>query len=132
MATKEVLRAARREECRQLSDLAMRSKAHWGYDAAFMEACRDELTVRPEDIDARCVTVLERDAKVVGFYGIDGDPPAGELWWLFVEPSAIGSGAGRTLWNHATDGAARMGMTTLRIESDPGAEGFYLAMGAVR
>ena len=30
----------RAEEAPRLSDLALRSKGHWGYDAAFLDACR--------------------------------------------------------------------------------------------
>ena len=30
-----------------LSNIAFRAKALWGYDAAFMEMCRDELTITP-------------------------------------------------------------------------------------
>jgi hypothetical protein len=34
------LRAPRLDELEALSDLCLRSKAVWGYDAAFLEACR--------------------------------------------------------------------------------------------
>ena len=51
---------------------------------------------------------------------------------LFVEPSAIGRGVGRALLADARRDAASRGWTTLRVESDPGAEGFYLAHGARR
>jgi hypothetical protein len=43
-----MIRAAHGGELEALSALAMRSKAHWGYSAAFMQACRDELTVSAE------------------------------------------------------------------------------------
>ena len=115
-----------------LSDLALRSKGYWGYDADFLEKCREELTVRVADIEQRRVTVLEREGKVLGFYGLDGEAPEGELWWLFVEPDAIGTGAGRALWTHALQTAFRLKWERMRIEADPGAEGFYLAMGAKR
>ena len=40
------IRTPRPDELSSLSDLCFRSKAVWGYDAAFMEACRGELTLR--------------------------------------------------------------------------------------
>ena len=46
--------------------------------------------------------------------------------------SLIGSGVGAALMTHATAEAKRHGATTLRIESDPNAEAFYLRMGAKR
>ena len=51
---------------------------------------------------------------------------------LWVEPSAIGTGLGRTLWVHLLGQARALGHRALLIESDPNAEGFYLRMGARR
>jgi len=51
---------------------------------------------------------------------------------LFVDPTDIGSGVGRALLDDAVRYAARRGWSTLRVESDPGAEGFYVAHGARR
>jgi len=45
-----IIRDAVPDEAVLLSDLAMRSKAYWGYSIEFMEACRQELTVLPSDI----------------------------------------------------------------------------------
>jgi hypothetical protein len=38
-----IIRPAQADEVEALTALALRSKAHWGYDDAFMEACRAEL-----------------------------------------------------------------------------------------
>jgi hypothetical protein len=51
---------------------------------------------------------------------------------LFVEPGRIGAGVGRTLWEDCLATAARIGLSRIRVESDPFAEGFYLMMGATR
>jgi GNAT superfamily N-acetyltransferase len=126
------LRPGRKEEARLLSDLALRSKGHWGYDQAFPDACRAELTLTPEDILAHRVTVAERDGRVVGFYALAGTPPMGTLEDLFVEPDHIGTGVGRALWNHAMVTAGTLGFERITLEADPGAEPFYLAMGARR
>jgi GNAT superfamily N-acetyltransferase len=120
------LTVGRAEEAPALSDLALRSKGYWGYDAAFLEACRAELTITPEQ--AAAARVARDGDEVVGFQLLDD----GELVMLFVEPSAIGRGVGRTLLDDARQDAANRGWATLRIESDPGAEGFYLAHGARR
>ena len=126
------LRPGRKEEARLLSDLALRSKGHWGYDQAFLDACRAELTLTPEDVLARRVTVAEREGQVVGFYALAGTPPMGTLEDLFVEPDHIGTGVGRALWSHAMVTARTLGFERITLEADPGAEPFYLAMGARR
>jgi GNAT superfamily N-acetyltransferase len=122
------IRPAEPEEAGVLSALALRSKGHWGYDRAFLDACRTELTFRPEHLRA----VAESAGEILGFYSLDGEPPSGELGNLWVEPDSIGSGVGRRLWYHAMHTARMAGFTSLRIEADPFAEGFYLAMGAER
>jgi hypothetical protein len=73
------LRAGRSDEARLLSDLALRSKSYWGYDQAFLDACRPELTLTPEQVERQRVTVAERDGRVVGFYALAGQPPGGVL-----------------------------------------------------
>jgi GNAT superfamily N-acetyltransferase len=122
------LRPARPEEARLLSNLALRSKGHWGYNDAFLAACRHELTIRRGEMASRHVTVAEVDGVVAGHYTIDG----AALGQLFVDPAHIGHGVGRALWTHAVDAARKLGIDTLSIDSDPFAEGFYLAMGATR
>ncbi|HEY0378304.1 MAG TPA: GNAT family N-acetyltransferase [Pyrinomonadaceae bacterium] len=126
------IRPARAGEAGLLGDLALRSKAHWGYDAHFLEACRAELTISEGYIRRAPVFVLEEGGRVVGFYGLREQGAELELLYLFVEPSAIGGGHGRKLWEHAVWTTARLGFQTLTIESDPYAEAFYLAMGARR
>src|SRR4051812_27147684 len=104
----------------------MRSKAHWGYDDAFMAACRDELTIRAEHIPR--VDVADVDGDIVGMVRLE----SGCIEDLFVEPAAIGTGVGRALFRHVVRRAAAEGMARLSIDADPNAEGFYASMGAVR
>jgi GNAT superfamily N-acetyltransferase len=113
-----------------LSAIAFRSKAHWGYDAVFMDACRDDLTITAGDLLTRIVFVAERDGRIVGFGSLKCDPPTAQLVDLFVDPHAIGGGVGRQLWQHAVVTARKQGCDELLIDSDPHAEGFYRVMGA--
>lgn len=126
------IRPARPGEAAALSALALRSKAHWGYDAAFLEACRDELTLRDDELAARRTLVAEVDDTVAGFGTLEGDPPYGELGMLFVEPAAIGRGLGGALLAALVAAAREEGFTRLAIDADPNALPFYLAHGAVR
>jgi GNAT superfamily N-acetyltransferase len=129
---RSALRPARPAEAAQLSAVAIRSKAYWGYDAEFMAACRDDLAVRPEECDGQRVVVAVRGEEIVGFYQLDGSPPSGELADLFVDPACIGSGVGGVLYRDALTRARRLGYQELTIDADPHAEDFYRHMGAVR
>lgn len=126
------LRRARPDEAGTLSDLALAAKGFWGYDVAFLEACRAELTFSPDDVARRRFVVAEVGGLVVGFYSVDGVPAVGELGNMWVRPSEIGTGLGRAMWQDAMDVAAAAGFEQLDIGAEPNAEGFYRKMGARR
>ncbi len=141
------LRAARPAEAGVLSEIAQRSKAYWGYDATFLEACRPGLTFSEDKVRQGRFVLAEQhgsalgcasdaqagmNARIVGFYELVGDPPEFDLSNLWVQPDSIGTGIGRVLWTHAMSAARECGGTTVMIEAEPNALGFYEAMGAVR
>ena len=127
------IRPATPHEAPALSELALRSKAHWGYSEAFMRHCREELTVSQDEIVRGVVFVAERGAELVGFAGCDRSGPAQvELEYLFVEPRHIGTGVGRALMQRAIQQGQKLGARSMVIQGDPHAEAFYLAAGATR
>jgi GNAT superfamily N-acetyltransferase len=121
------IRDAEPTDCAALSALAFASKASWGYDNAFMEACRGELTVRPEDLCNTRVRIADEDG-VLGFYGLRAD----ELLWMFVAPDAMNRGVGRALFADVCEVGRDAGLRSLRIEAEPNAAGFYERLGAYR
>ncbi len=124
------LRPARSEEAPALSELAMRSKASWGYDDAFMAQCRAALTVDAGLVAAGGVFVAEgTDDRPLGFHGLRCAGAVAELEFLFVAPEWLGRGVGRALLDHAVDEARRLGCGTLRVLADPNARAFYAAQG---
>lgn len=131
--TSIAIRAAEPEEAGALTELAMRSKAHHGYDEAFLARVRPMLTLTAASIEENPVFVIEERGRIGGFYALralgEGEV---ELDFLFIEPQQIGRGFGRALWNHAVAEARALGYRTMRIESDPFAEPFYAALGAER
>ena len=104
MSDYPIIRPAGSDEAAHLSELALRSKAYWGYPEDFIEACRAELTVeadRIRDGDYRCFVATENDS-VLGFYAVEPvSENVFELEALFVDPNHIGRGVGRLLMRHA-------------------------------
>ncbi|MBI1238891.1 MAG: GNAT family N-acetyltransferase [Alphaproteobacteria bacterium] len=129
---KVTLRPARTSDSAALSDLAMRSKAHWGYDAAFLEACRAELTITPERIEAEQMTVAEERGALVGMIALAAEGAEGEIEDFFVSPEAIGQGIGRRLMEHALSQARAAGLARIGVDADPNAEAIYVRFGFVR
>ena len=124
------LRDIRPNEFPYLDGLCLRSKAVWGYDDAFMAACRAELTLHPGELRTTELQVAERDATVVGLAQLRVAGGEAELMKLFVEPALLGSGIGRLLFKWATERARALGAVRMMIEADPGAAPFYERMGA--
>ena len=113
-----------------LSDLCLRSKAHWGYDAVFLAACRAELTLTPRDLEESSVGVIHGTTGPIAIAQVSVDGSEAEIDKLFVDPAAMGRGLGRILFDWIARTARANGATRLRIEADPDAKPFYERMGA--
>lgn len=125
------LRSARPDETVTLTELCLRSKAVWGYDDAFMAACRDELTIKPGDLETSSFQVAAESDEIIGFAQVTVDGENADLAKLFIEPSALRTGVGRKLFEWATNEARERGARWIRIEADPDAAEFYRRMGAI-
>ena len=125
-----MIRAPTIEELASLSELCLRSKAVWGYNEEFLEACRGELSFDQRDLHLTPIAVAEHSGKLVGVAQVKVIGNQADLLKLFVEPSALRRGVGRTLLAWATNVAREKGATQLVIDSDPGAAPFYRRMGA--
>ena len=124
------IRPGRPDEAAALSALCFRSKAHWGYDEAFMALCRPTLEVQPQAIRAGEVLVAADDDRPVGVAQVAVSGTIADLALLFVEPAWIGRGVGKRLFQAAAAAARDRGCAWLEILADPNAAAFYAAMGA--
>ena len=102
----------------------------WGYDDDFIEACRRELTIEPNELGSTSIAVAEKDGKIVGIAQIKVVGSEADLLKLFVEPTTLRGGVGKALFVWATDQATNRGANRLVIEADPDAVPFYRRMGA--
>lgn len=119
------------DELDALSALCLRSKAHWGYDAAFMDACREELSLTPEDADDWLI-VAEMGGQAAGVAQVAPLDTGADLLLFFVDPSFIGQGVGRALFDWVLTRCRAMKADRLMIEADQGAAPIYEHMGARR
>lgn len=126
-----IVRQAIPDEADVITQIAMQSKAHWGYDKAFMMSCREELTYTSQQLEQEQFFILEIDrCQIVGFYQIFSvDSSTVELEALFVLPGFIGKGYGRILMRHALNQAYDLNYLNMTVQSDPNAALFYQKMG---
>ncbi|WP_231560081.1 hypothetical protein [Bacillus badius] len=59
-----LIRKAKCEDSDLLSNLAYRSKAHWGYFEEFLQKCKDDLTVTKEYIIGLTTAAVFPDRKL--------------------------------------------------------------------
>lgn len=127
------IRDAHPDEADWLSELAVRSKAHWGYPPEFLESCRQELAVDANRIgsdDYECRVAADKTG-ILGFYTVEKvSEGVYELEALFVEPEHIGKGVGRSLVRHAIKSLSERRASRLIIQGDPNVSHFYVAAGA--
>jgi GNAT superfamily N-acetyltransferase len=125
------VRGAQAGEARDLTALCLRSKAHWGYDAEFMRLSARTLKVHEADIaDGRVLVAADGSDQPLGVACVQGHGEAVDLADMFVDPPAIGSGAGRLLFEASVGLARRLGARRMTILADPHAAPFYERMGA--
>jgi GNAT superfamily N-acetyltransferase len=87
-------------------------------------------SIEPSDLRSTPIAVAERDGRLIGVAHIKVVRSEVDLLKLFVEPTVMRSGIGRTLFAWATDLATSQGADRLLIEADPDAAPFYRRMGA--
>jgi ribosomal protein S18 acetylase RimI-like enzyme len=142
------IRAAHEADCAALSAIARAAKAHWGYPDDWLAEWAPQLTITPRSLGEMELVLAEigaeigaeiasetgtgADRRICGFYGVLVKPPRASLEHLWVAPRHMRRGVGKTLYEHLLERLRQCGVELLEIESDPFAEPFYLAMGAVR
>jgi len=124
------IRRAVPEDAANISDLCFRSKQSNGYDQAFMEACRDELTYCEGDLINMCFWVAEAN-RILGCAALGAGQGArnSEVRSFFIDPACQRQGVGKKLWQVMLAEAKNRSYTRLHLDADPFAVPFYLALG---
>jgi GNAT superfamily N-acetyltransferase len=126
------IRLARMDEAGALTALCLRSKAYWGYDAAFIRLAAPALEVHTEAInEGRVFVAADADDQALAVARLDIETPdVANLGLLFVDPPAIGLGVGAALFRHVAAEARQRSCHRMMILADPFAAPFYERMGA--
>lgn len=123
------IRRAQPNEGSDLTELAIRSKSFWPYSADYIKKCRTPLTVDAAYVRRWPTYVLEDENQLLGFYSFFENNDRRWLDNLWLEPSAIGSGMGKCLFEHAVKTAQELNWVPFYIAGDAFALKFYLKMG---
>ena len=117
-------------DAERITEIALISKAFWGYSEELVESWRDDLTVTSKMIETMKVFKFLQEDVIVGFYILNiPDTDSVELEFLFVLPDFIGKGIGEELLNNAVKEEKLMHCHTMTVLADPNAETFYQSQG---
>ena len=94
-----------------------------------MDIWKTQLTFPPEYFEGNESWTAEINGAPIAFYTLLEKGGSAWLENLFVDPTLIGAGIGRSLFLHAVELARQRGFKTLQLEADPNAVGFYEKMG---
>ena len=115
-----------------LSDLAIKSKGHWGYPQTQLEIWRKDLRVEKSYIQENLVQTVSLNGELAGFFAIKHEDEGYVLDHLWLLPDMVGRGLGRLSFQRIEKLCMDAGIIEFTIVADPNAEGFYLAQGAVK
>ncbi len=117
-------------DAQQLTTLTLASKSYWGYTPEQIKAWTDDLTITSEYIQSHQVIKLQNDHTILGYYSTyESSPGQIKLDNLFILPSHIGKGLGKTLLHHCIQKARQLGFQSIELDADPHAESFYHHFG---
>ncbi len=113
-------------DAKLLTEIALESKAFWGYSKDLIERWREDLTVTPTMFKEWNVYKFVFENEIAGFYILNrANIRTSFLEFLFVSPKFIKKGIGTQLLNHAKDSCLGSGCAILNVLSDPNAKSFY-------
>ena len=113
-----------------LASLEIKSESYWGYSSDFMDRFKEIYLITEEFILNNPTYILKNGEIIIGFYGILLNHDEVSLEYLFIEPTYIGKGYGKMLWDHALEEFKKLGIREFTIITSPDAREFYLRLGA--
>ena len=125
----EILRAAPTDRS-MLREIAIESKAYWGYEQSLIDQFAGAEIINIESIENDPVYKAMQAGALAGWYRLKIDLPESELEDLWVLPAEMGGGIGRAMFKHACAESRVAGCTMMIWDADPNAVGFYEKMGA--
>jgi GNAT superfamily N-acetyltransferase len=118
------------QDANLLTEIAISSKAHWGYSKEQMELWKDDLTVTPKMFADCNIYKFQVNDITAGFYVLyRANIRTSFLDFLFVTPKFTNQGIGSKLLEHVKKSCISGSCAVLNVLSDPNSDAFYLKQG---
>jgi N-acetylglutamate synthase-like GNAT family acetyltransferase len=121
---------AKPSDANALTEIALESKAYWGYTVEQIESWREDLTILSETFESWRGSKVVIDEEIAGFYLLNRvNARTCSIEFLFVRPKFMGKSIGKQLIEHAILNCRANSCEVLNVLSDPNAESFYKKHG---
>jgi GNAT superfamily N-acetyltransferase len=112
-----------------LNDIAIRSKAWWGYDDHLMKQFAENSLISGELVDGTTVIKVCMEDRIIGWYMYKPDEVGVELTDFWMSPEYIGKGYGGKMFQNLKERVMQDDYYSIVFDADPNAAPFYEHMG---
>ncbi len=125
------IRPAEKNESGELTELAIKSEAYWGYESDMMEKFKEIYKITEEFLSQHTTFVLSDDDRIIGFYALLISQPENSLESFYIDSKSIGKGYGKVMCEHMKNYCKSTGIKEISLVTSPQVKKFYEKMGAV-
>src|SRR5690606_41703078 len=84
----------------ELTDVAVRSKRHWGYSKEAMELWNENLTITENYLKEHTVIKAVREDEIVGFFRLEEIKPTTRIAHFWIDTPYLSKGYGSYLFKY--------------------------------
>lgn len=117
-------------DCENLTELAIRSKRHWGYSKEAMELWNVNLTMTEEFLNSHTVIKATLEDDIVGFFALEEIQPTTRIAQYWVDTPFMRKGYGSAMFKYLKDFLKQNKVEKATIVLDPNGLAFFEKKGA--
>lgn len=125
-----IFEPARVEDIDELSDVAIRSKRHWGYSKEAMELWNQNLTITEDFLKSHTVIKATLEDEIVGFFALEEIKPVTRIAQYWVDTPYMRKGYGTVMYNYLKDYLKLRNVEKVTLVLDPNGLAFFEKKGA--
>lgn len=118
------------EDAEDLSNLAIRSKRHWGYSKEAMELWNQSLTITQDFLENHTVIKATLEDEIVGFFALEKIQPVTRIAQYWIDTPYMRKGYGSAMFKYAQNFLKNNQVNSVTLVLDPNGLSFFQKRGA--
>lgn len=119
------------DDAEELSNLANRSKRHWGYSKESMELWKQSLTITEDFLEKHTVIKAMLEDEIVGFFALEEIQPTTQIAQYWVDTPFMRKGYGSEMFNYLKSFLKSKEVEKVNLLLDPNGLNFFKKRGGV-